>query len=517
MGKPLRSDAGNLLLGLSNLMHLPDSSESSLLPGARKDKAWSPLYQQIKDRLQARIRSGEFVAGSQLPSEKELCEKYKVSRITVRKSLELLETEGTVKSVQGKGSFVIRIPEIVRSSVNLSSAPHIRREFEFCCCVPSIVARPWQTADFQREFEKEFPGITLTVSDSYEFLPEPWRAYEQADLYALPSYYYREAQRRGLVGDWLEILGPSRYREILDDIPDALISALGREAMRGLIPVLYTPLIFIYNKRLFEAAGVAFPRFYWSENDFLATCEKLKACGETTGFVPFLCDFSNIRRWPFAIAREGGRLWNENGDRCLLDSPASLRGIHFYKKLIADLKYGKAHVMPDGLPDYSLFLRDRVAIQPASSRTLENLETDGHLDWGIASIPEGTVRANPCNEISLAISPNLRDAELATDFMSFVRQPQYMSRFATGNYSMLVASRRGMREFLSGPISEQARGDMEAMIRSAYEFAPQEYVDSLARGNLLKQLIHHVYLDFSHLEDQCRDICNEINQILAPV
>ena len=66
----------------------------------------TPLYTQIKERLKELIQSGAYPEGSKLPSEKELCEKYNVSRITVRKAIEQLETSGMIYSVHGKGTFV---------------------------------------------------------------------------------------------------------------------------------------------------------------------------------------------------------------------------------------------------------------------------------------------------------------------------------------------------------------------------------------------------------------------------
>ena len=66
----------------------------------------TPLYTQVKDRLKELIQSGAYPEGSKLPSEKELCEKYHVSRITVRKAIEQLESNGMIYSVHGKGTFV---------------------------------------------------------------------------------------------------------------------------------------------------------------------------------------------------------------------------------------------------------------------------------------------------------------------------------------------------------------------------------------------------------------------------
>ena len=83
----------------------------------RHDAA-SPLYMQIKELIQKEIENGHYTDGDKLPSEREMCEAYGVSRIPVRKALELLEAEGLIQSFQGKGSFV-RTPVIRNNLVHI--------------------------------------------------------------------------------------------------------------------------------------------------------------------------------------------------------------------------------------------------------------------------------------------------------------------------------------------------------------------------------------------------------------
>lgn len=64
------------------------------------------LYLRLADTLKEQIKNGIFAEGSLLPSERELCEKYEVSRTTVRQALQELSQEGYVSSIQGKGTFV---------------------------------------------------------------------------------------------------------------------------------------------------------------------------------------------------------------------------------------------------------------------------------------------------------------------------------------------------------------------------------------------------------------------------
>ena len=63
-------------------------------------------YHQIADELRVRVSSGEYAAGRLMPSESELSGEFSVSRVTVRKALEVLRDEGLVSARQGFGWFV---------------------------------------------------------------------------------------------------------------------------------------------------------------------------------------------------------------------------------------------------------------------------------------------------------------------------------------------------------------------------------------------------------------------------
>lgn len=67
-------------------------------------------YREIADDLRARLETGEFPPGRLLPSEADLSETFKVSRVTVRRALELLRDEGMLDSRQGVGWFVAGDP-----------------------------------------------------------------------------------------------------------------------------------------------------------------------------------------------------------------------------------------------------------------------------------------------------------------------------------------------------------------------------------------------------------------------
>ncbi|WP_175639478.1 GntR family transcriptional regulator [Metabacillus schmidteae] len=66
----------------------------------------TPLYEQIYDYIIEQVNKGFLNYGDRVPSEKELSDKFNVSRITSKKALDLLAQNLIIERIRGKGSFV---------------------------------------------------------------------------------------------------------------------------------------------------------------------------------------------------------------------------------------------------------------------------------------------------------------------------------------------------------------------------------------------------------------------------
>jgi len=84
-----------------------------------------PAYYQLKKILLEKIKSGEYAAGSLIPSERELCETLGISRMTVRQALNQLVSEGILYREKGRGTFVSKAKLEQR---NLMSFSEMARE-----------------------------------------------------------------------------------------------------------------------------------------------------------------------------------------------------------------------------------------------------------------------------------------------------------------------------------------------------------------------------------------------------
>jgi GntR family transcriptional regulator len=165
--------------------------------GRRSSAARTIRYREIADELRARVQAGEYVAGRLLPSEADLSARYRASRVTIRRALEALRTEGLVSSRQGFGWFVPADPlrqslarlGTIEAQLAESGIRSERRILGFAFVPPSPRVRDLLDADTVLEVRR------LNLADGEPFArvtvwaPEPLGArLSRAEVEASPLY-----------------------------------------------------------------------------------------------------------------------------------------------------------------------------------------------------------------------------------------------------------------------------------------------------------------------------------------
>jgi len=74
----------------------------------------TPLYRDLRATLMAEITAGKFPVGSRFPTDYELCERFQVSRYTVREALRSLQDDGLLVRLPGSGTVVGALPSAPR-------------------------------------------------------------------------------------------------------------------------------------------------------------------------------------------------------------------------------------------------------------------------------------------------------------------------------------------------------------------------------------------------------------------
>lgn len=190
-----------------------------------------------------------------------------------------------------------------------------------------------------------------------------------------------------------------------------------------LLPKDYSPLGVYYNKKLFDAAGLDYPKEGWTWDDLLATAQKLTKDTNNDG-TPEQWGIQLPAAWTtgfeYWVAAAGGKLISEDGKTFtgFMDSPETIRAVQFY----ADL-YNKYKVAP---PPADLnqfgggnteFANGQAAMYLFGRWPQSGLKKNANVDLGVANPPQDKVRANVLFWGGFGITSTSKNPEITFRFL----------------------------------------------------------------------------------------------------
>src|SRR5665647_811423 len=132
-----------------------------------------PVYIKIVEDIKKKVNIAELKPGDTVPPETALCKEYGVSRMTVRKGLAILASEGYIFSVPGKGSYVQK-PEVNKYTLqydemnNLINSVDKARLLEVTIIMPDEkLADELQTTRNKHVITVSYTHLRAHETDSY--------------------------------------------------------------------------------------------------------------------------------------------------------------------------------------------------------------------------------------------------------------------------------------------------------------------------------------------------------------
>lgn len=199
---------------------------------------FTPRYVHISQQLRGEILEEAYKAGEAIPSESDLMATFGASRGTVRKAVDVLESEGLVSRQQGKGCFV-QLQPIRHSILNLGGhTDSLRGRAE--SAVSHVVKVERYEIDGRRYFQMvrlrgtrtpertTYLSLDTSVMDLSRFPGIDDLDFEDRSLYRVLRDRYQTYPRRTQVTLTTEIPSPE-VAELLGEPPSgpALIKAVG--------------------------------------------------------------------------------------------------------------------------------------------------------------------------------------------------------------------------------------------------------------------------------------------------
>jgi multiple sugar transport system substrate-binding protein len=242
------------------------------------------------------------------------------------------------------------------------------------------------------EFEKDHPNVTIDVSEgasSTEELLQKLSAGFSSNKYPDMSYAF---------GSWASQLESSkRTLDITERTKDADLKwDEFSEAARATVqptggsiigfPALVDNISLIYNKTVFDAAGVEYPTDDWTWDDFREAAAALTDKASDTYGYAYSVSGSEETTWQFwpHLWQNGGEILSEDQSKAAFDSQAGVDALEFLRGMAVD--DGSIYLDQTDTKFAQLFAADRIGMMTSGPWQLYDLNTAG-TKYGVTVLP----------------------------------------------------------------------------------------------------------------------------------
>ena len=250
----------------------------------------------------------------------------------------------------------------------------------------------------------------------------------QADNYPDIAYIYGSDLANLAKGDQLMNLSDAIDKGEIDwdRFVDAGKAAVTVDDQPRAVPAFIDNLAVVYNKEIFDDAGVPYPKNDWTWDDFLATAKKLNDTDKgIAGFGwPGTGDEDTTWRiWPL-VNQAGGEILNEAGDGVGFEGEPGIKALDVVQQAAED---GSVYIDSTSGAErmQQLFTSGKMAMNIAGPYSLPEY-VDAGVDYGVVSMPsfggEHTTIAGPD---TWAVFDNGSDrSEAAVEFLDWLSEPK---------------------------------------------------------------------------------------------
>jgi multiple sugar transport system substrate-binding protein len=290
-------------------------------------------------------------------------------------------------------------------------------------------------------------------------------------------------------------------------------------------PTNASSMVLFYNKKLFNEAGVPYPEATWTWQDMLRAAKKLTKGNPATGRYK---QFGIL--WPdlltdVLIWQNGGRVYTTDGKKCIINSPAAKEAVRF----LYNLRF-KYRVMPTksemesmasaggwGQGGINLFAAGSIAMLPMGRWAIVRLRKAKNLDWDIAPLPKGKVRANLFLNRVTDIGRTSKHPEAAFKFLLFLRSKEYNELVSrSGDSFPALMSIAESNIFLHDPTHPKETKNQ--LYLEAMKYARNEemspYVSGLEVGRIEKYEYDRMWAELQSPEQTLDNIAGKINALI---
>ena len=263
-------------------------------------------------------------------------------------------------------------------------------------------------------FEAEFPNIkveveTIGYSDYFTQMQTRVAGGTAPDCYELNIENFAAYASKGLLA---EITGVD-----VSGLNDTALGAFNVGGKQFGLPESFSNVVLIYNKDLFDKAGVAYPTNDWTQDDLQAAAEAIRALDENTFGIWQPITYNEFFK---VAAQYGGALLNEEKTEFTINSPENLKAAQTLvdRVLVSNVQPNTAQ--QGGMGDWDMFMSGRLGMIPTGIWAFQTFTENCDFAWDIAVEPGSTQKATHFFSNCVVMNPQTEHPEEVATWLAWL-------------------------------------------------------------------------------------------------
>ncbi len=294
------------------------------------------------------------------------------------------------------------------------------------------------------EFERQHAGVRIQIENipgAGQYTPKLLMTYvagNPPDVITLDASSAAVFIEPGLLTDLTPLIQADpgfRLRDYFTNVLDIAV----RDGRLYAIPLDFTPMVILYNKRLFDAVGVPCPSRDWTRGQFLETARALTGAEFGTEHrVQYACTFSpELPMWLPWVWAGGSDVLSPDGRHAVgyIDSPTTVETIRFLVELVRTHRVAP-FLSVSAAQGRDLFRAGEAAMTLSGHWSLIEYRADG-MDLGVAEVPgSGNEPATVMYAAGLAISRVSTNRQLAWEYVKYMTSADVQRKRVAGGLAI---------------------------------------------------------------------------------
>jgi multiple sugar transport system substrate-binding protein len=332
------------------------------------------------------------------------------------------------------------------------------------------------------------------------------------DVFAMDGPLFPDYQSRDVLLDLKPFIDRDGYD--LTQLADQAVADFTTPDGQFGLPRDLNVIALFYNKKLFDAAGVAYPDESWDWAKLVEVGKQLTvkdAAGKVSqwGFYTESSDMENY--WSSLVWQNGGDIISADHKTNLVGSDQATGGIQFLQDLM-----WKDRIMPDPATwptDSGDAFEQGKAAMEANGSWLVATDINAGIDFGIAPLPKGSAgQATSINPTGAVVFKGSKSPDAAWEFVKYLASPAAQTKIME-----LKASLPANKEVLAGPFATSFPGADVLAAAIAYAHLKPSFkgYDDWTTA-LQTEIDANVFLDAKKTAKQAvTDVMPQLDEILA--